>query len=268
MSDSGPGGPLFLRDEPSLESAPPGGALPNLVVIGAMKCGTTALHRYLDHHPDIAMSEPKELNFFFGPADGHQPGGWTIGNWQRGLPWYERHFRSEAPVRGESSPGYTSPSHPETAERMAAVIPSARLLYLVRDPVARAVSQYRHHRADGTEHRPLQEALLDPRSQYVSRGCYHDRLRPFLTHFPREQLAIVPQEALLTARRATLRSLFRFLGVDEEFWSDQFHHRWHTGREQQPELDRRTTERLTEAFRDDAERLRALAEADFPGWSV
>src|SRR5690606_11798413 len=106
-------------------------ALPNLVVIGAMKCGTSALHALLDHHPEIAMSRPKELNFFLGD-DGGASHDWMLGNWRRGLRWYAGHFPVTARVRGESSPGYTSPAHPEAAGRMAAVIPDARLVYLVR----------------------------------------------------------------------------------------------------------------------------------------
>src|SRR5687768_10052815 len=111
------------------------GALPNLIVIGAMKCGTTALHEALALHPDIVMSQPKELNFFFAPDHGN--GSWELGNWHRGLDWYCSHWPAQALVRGESSPGYTSPSHPEAAERMATVIPDARLLCLVRDPLIR-----------------------------------------------------------------------------------------------------------------------------------
>jgi len=117
------------------------GALPNLVVVGAMKCGTTALHGFLDRHPEIAMSDPKELNFFFGPAAGSgDDAPWAEGNRHRGVGWYRHQFPVAAPVRGESSPGYTSPSEPHVAARMAALIPGARLVYLVRDPVERAVS--------------------------------------------------------------------------------------------------------------------------------
>jgi hypothetical protein len=97
-------------------------ALPNLVVIGAMKCGTTSLHHYLDLHPEISMSRPKELNFFIGDDGG--PGDWRGGTWRRGTAWYAQHFEPAAPVRGEVSPGYTSPSFPYEAGRMAAVVPA------------------------------------------------------------------------------------------------------------------------------------------------
>lgn len=253
--------------------------LPNLVVIGAMKCGTTALHRLLDKHPQIAMSSPKELNFFFGPTDAphvERPPGmsptradqlrWTRGNWHRGIEWYAQHFPPAA-VRGDSSPGYTSPDHPEVAARMAAALPAARLVYLVRDPIERALSQYRHHVAEGTERRPVGEALLDPRSQYIARGMYFERLRPFLEHYDRASITVVSQERLRARPGQTLRSLHRLLGlrrdehggddpqrVDE--WRRPLTLRGHA------ELNEGLYARLVDAFTADARRLVRLAEEE------
>jgi len=248
-----------------------GGALPNLVIIGAMKCGTTSLHHYLGLHPDISMARPKELNFFVGPADRcpEDPVDWAQGNWHRGATWYAAHFDPAAAVRGEASPGYTSPSHPEVAMRMAATIPDARLVYAVRDPVARAISQYQHHRRDGTERRGLQEALLDPGSQYVARGRYFERLEPFLATgaFDR-RITVVAQEELRDDPRTTLSGLFARLGVDDGYWSPPMAERRNESDEAPPELGSWLRCRLAEAFRDDAERMREFAEQDFPGWSV
>lgn len=257
------------------------GALPNLVVIGAMKCGTSALHRYLDRHPEIAMSEPKELNFFFdagtrdraAASDEGRHGlpqrlGALAGNWQRGTRWYARHFRAEATVRGESSPGYTSPAHRDVAQRMAAVIPAAKLIFLVRDPLDRAVSQYRHHRKEGMETRSVQEALLDSNSQYIARGRYYERLSPFLRHYMHADIAVISREELLTERRKTMRSLFTFLGVDEGFWSSDLRRLWHSSRGSAPPLDTGFRRRMAEAFGDDPDRLRHFAGREFPGWTV
>ena len=254
------------------------GALPNLVVIGAMKCGTTSLHHYLDLHPGIAMSRPKELNFFIGPdgehpdgahPDGARPVDWWRGTWHRGPAWYAAHFDAGAPVRGEVSPGYTSPSHPYVAERMSALIPGARLVYAVRDPIRRAVSQYRHHRRDGTERRELEEALLDPGSQYVARGRYFDRLTPYLATGAFDgRIEIVAQEQLHGAGRATMRRLFAHVGVDEGFWSPDMDERRNASPDEAPLLPPRLRDRLTEAFRDDADRLREYAGEEFPDWSV
>ncbi len=244
-----------------------GGTLPNLVVIGAMKCGTSALHQLLGRHPDIAMSQPKELNFFFGP-DQAASGSWTQGNWHRGVGWYARHFDRRAGVRGESSPGYTSPSHPEVARRMAAIVPAARLVYLVRDPVERAISQYHHHRAEGSEARPLEEALLDSDSQYLARTRYHDRLEPFLARFDRRAIAVVCQEELRAEQGRTLRAILEFLQVDAGQWPNRLEERHQASGGQRARPGRRLHRRLTEALRDDADRLRELAGREFPAWSL
>lgn len=238
------------------------GALPNLVIIGAMKCGTTSLHAYLDAHPEVAMAQPKELNFFFGPAYG----GRSAGTWHRGTGWYATRFDPCAPVRGEASPGYTSPDHPEVAGRMAEVIPGARLVYAVRDPVERAVSQYWHHRRDGTEPRPPEEALLDRASQYVSRGRYLERLEPFLATGAFD-IAVVAQEDLRDRPRETMRRLFAWLGVDDGHWSPAMDERRNAAPERPAPVDEAVLQRLREALGDDADRLRAHTGQDFP-WSV
>jgi hypothetical protein len=250
------------------------GALPNLVVIGAMKCGTTSLHHYLDLHPDVAMSRPKELNFFFGPADDPAtasgvPAAWAAGNWHRGAAWYAGHFDPAAEVRGEASPGYTSPSHSEVAGRMAALVPDARLVYAVRDPIARAVSQYLHHRREGTERRSPEEALPDPGSQYIARGRYFERLAPFLaTGAFEDRITLVAQEELGDDLRTTVRGLYADLRLDDGHWSADMAE-WRNGAaETPPSLDDRLVRRLREEFADDADRLREFAGRDFPGWSV
>jgi Sulfotransferase family len=253
-------------------TATDGGALPNLVVIGAMKCGTTSLHSYLGAHPDIGMSEPKELNFFFGPDVADAAGGeeaWAVGNWHRGTGWYAAHFDPACRVRGESSPGYTSPSRPESAARMAAVVPTARLLYAVRDPVRRALSQYGHHRREGAETRALADALLDPASQYLSRGRYLERLAPFLdTGAFDGRITVVAQEELATDLPTAMRRVFADLDVDPDHWSPAMGTRRNAAPEPAPVLDPALQEALAEAFRDDAERLRAFAGREFPGWTV
>ncbi|TQN42800.1 sulfotransferase family protein [Blastococcus colisei] len=244
----------------------PVGALPNVVIIGAMKCGTTSLHRYLDLHPDVAMSRRKELNFFVGCADGELD--WARGNWWRGPAWYATQFDATAAVRGEASPGYTSPSHPEVAGRLAALIPDARLVYAVRDPVDRAVSQYSHHRREGAETREPEEALLDPGSQYVARGRYLERLSPFLSAGLGDRVTVVAQEQLRDRPRPTMRRLFSCLGIDDDYWSPAMEERRNTAPEQPGDLSGRVRDRLREAFRDDAQRLRDVTGEDFPEWSV
>lgn len=203
---------------------------PEFVVIGGMKCGTTALHRYLDAHPAVATSDPKELNFFFGERPG------DVGNWWRGTAWYREQFRSDVPIRGEASPGYTSPDHPMVAERMAELLPDVHVIYLTRDPVDRAVSQYLHHRRDGDERRPIADALLDPGSQYIVRSRHEERLAPFRARFPADQLTVVDHSDLLHDRRRTVARIFAALGVDDAFWSPAFDREWNAAGHDHPKL--------------------------------
>jgi Sulfotransferase family len=205
------------------------GSLPNLVVIGAQKCGTSALHYYLDLHPEIQMSSPKELRFFYSDKDFDpepfisEPGERRLfspkPNWRRGIEWYASHFSAEAPVRGESSATYTSPWYTGVAPRMAEVLPEAKLVFMVRDPVERIVSDYMHYRSMGEEWRSLPDAVSRPNSIYVARTRYFSVLKPFLERFRRPRIYLATQEDLLRRRRETLRDMFRFLGVDERFWS-------------------------------------------------
>jgi hypothetical protein len=250
-------------------AAPAEGALPTLIVIGAMKAGTTAMHGALDRHPQVTMSDPKELNFFFGPAHvlpGEPTPPWTAGNRWRGLDWYATHFPAASRVRGETSPGYTSPDHPGVAARMAAVVPDVRLVYLVRDPVERALSQYRHHVRDGSEHRQVDEALTDPASQYVTRSRYHERLLPFLEEFSRERILIVAQEHLREEPQRTLRRVCRFVGADPNLLpADAISRR---SAPMRAPVDGALHATVAAAVRDDVMRLRALVDHPLPTWSV
>lgn len=243
------------------------GCLPTIVGIGAMKAGTSALHRYLDAHPDTAMSAPKELNFFFGTApDGEAIDGWSPrGNWWRGEDWYRRHFPDDRLVGGEISPGYTSPDHPHAAQRMAATVPDARLLYLVRDPLARAVSQYRHHVRDGAETRGLADALLAPASQYVARSRFHERLLPFLTHFAASQVLVIAQEDLEADRRSTMRRVHEHVGLLPH-WSDELEHRWHVAPGDPPPCPSEVAATFRGRVADDVARLRDLVETRHASW--
>jgi hypothetical protein len=196
------------------------GALPNLIVVGGLKCGTTSLHHYLNLHPEIAMSRPKELNFFVAEL-----------NWPLGPEWYASHFDRSAPVRGESSPHYTNlPRFAGVAERMGDLLgDDARLVYMVRDPLDRMLSHYLHNVGGGYESRPLEEALGDPASAYVARSRYAMQAEPYLERFGGERLLIVSREELARAREETMRRVFDFAGVDAGFQSEQFEREWETG---------------------------------------
>ncbi len=186
--------------------------LPNLIIIGAQKCGTSGLHYYLGLHPEVSMSTPKELNFFIAER-----------NWGRGLQWYSRHFDPSARCRGEASPNYTAfPQHMGVPERMAEVVPDAKLVYLVRDPLERIASHYVHNYAKRREKGDLRETLLHPNTSYVARSKYFAQLQRFLPRYEREQILVIENCDLRDDRAATLRKLFEFAGVDPGFEHPKF----------------------------------------------
>ena len=187
-------------------------ALPNLIVIGAQKCGTSGLHYYLSLHPEVSMSDPKELNYFIAER-----------NYPRGLEWYSRHFDPSARCRGEASPNYTAyPQHLGVPERMAEVVPDAKLVYIVRDPIERITAHWVHNYAKRREKGDLRETLLHPNTSYVSRSKYFMQLQRFLDHFPEEQVLVLDNKDLRDDRMPTLRRVFEFAGVDASFEHPKF----------------------------------------------
>jgi Sulfotransferase domain len=187
--------------------------LPTFLIIGAMKAGTTSLHHYIRSHPQVFMSERKELNYFT-----------TEENLRLGQRWYEEFFADAegAFAVGEASPTYSMfPTYPGVPARIAQVLPKARLVYLIRNPIERMRSQYLHYRFQGwketpfakLEEQPIANALLtDP--QYVSCSSYALQIEQYLEHFPRNQLLVVVAEDLRHQRELTMKRIFEFLGVD------------------------------------------------------
>src|SRR5215831_9979567 len=126
--------------------------LPDFLVIGAMKCATTTLHEQLARQPGIFMSRPKEPNFF--SDDEILARGW---GWYASLFWPA----GEADLRGESSTHYTKlPTYPRTVERMARHLPRLKLVYVMRHPIDRLISQYVHELTAGRIALGLAEAVI------------------------------------------------------------------------------------------------------------
>lgn len=184
---------------------PAAGALPNFFIIGAAKAGTTSLFHYLDQHPDVFMAEQKELHYFCDP---------DCAQW---LSLYQAHFPVDAKVRGEASTLYTrSPAIPGVPGRMAALVPDARLVYLLRDPVERALASWREERFHVTERRPAHEAFAipeDPHNPYVAASRYAEQLQGFLEHFPAQQVLVLDQQELATDPSGLVARVLDFLDL-------------------------------------------------------
>ncbi|HKJ35600.1 MAG TPA: sulfotransferase domain-containing protein, partial [Solirubrobacterales bacterium] len=155
---------------------------------------------------------PKELNFFIAER-----------NWGRGLEWYSRHFDPSARCRGEASPNYTAfPQHMGVPERMAEVVPKAKLIYIVRDPLERIAAHWVHNYAKRREKGSLRETLLHPNTSYVARSKYFTQLQRFLEHYDREQVMVIENGDLRDDRAATLKRVFEFAGIDASFEHPKF----------------------------------------------
>lgn len=195
------------------------GRWPNFFIIGAMKCGTSALHTHLAAHPEIFMSEPKEPSHFVDPAVLRALWPEMAG---RGFDREDRYlalFEGAAGARivGESSTNYTKrPRVDGVVERIAAAVPDARFLYLMREPVSRTLSHYWHVVRAGREHRPPAEALAaDP--HYLEVSDYALQLEPYLARFGPERILLLTTEALAADPASAVRTVYRWLGVAPDF---------------------------------------------------
>lgn len=216
---------------------------PDFVIVGAVKCGTTSVHEYLDEHPSVFMSSPKETNFFSFLAVGRRNAyDWSNVAWDatariESAEQFCALFAGARPDQlcGESSPGYV------LEPRVPAVLrewnPGVRVVMVFRDPAERAWSDFLHHLRDGTEPLPLErftEAFADSNRRiadnwamhcvYEIKGCYGTQLAHWLTIFPREQIGVFFYDDLRRDPRAFMRSLYAFIGVDPSFEPDTGQH--------------------------------------------
>lgn len=182
--------------------------LPDFLIIGAMKCGTTSLHDYLGKHPEIYTTTPKELHYFSDP------------NFQdRSFEWYKNHFFSTKNISGASPQNYTKrhlTSCEQVAKRLHTHIPNVKLIYLVRDPIARIISHYNEAQEGGYAPKVgLNDFLADySNNHYVHTSMYYYQISAFLEFFPLSQILIVDGDELRYNRLPTLNKIFKFLGVN------------------------------------------------------
>lgn len=200
---------------------------PNLFLVGSMKCGTTTLHNLLDQHPDIFMCQnPKEPAWFAG------------GNSGKSEDWYLQRFADAGAARyvGESSTDYTkAPRLDGVADRIRAYSPDARILYIMRDPVARAISHYWWEVEYSAEGRSLIEAVASS-PEIADVGNYAMQLRSYVGAFGRERILTMTMEQLIADRNASMRSVFEFLGLDDAEVADTPERHDNKGKQEVPRV--------------------------------
>ena len=201
----------------------------DFMIVGAQKCGTTALWEYLRAHPEVSMSTPKEVHLFSSPAYRKT---WSPQEIDRR---YRRWFRpgTEARVRGEVTPMYLF--LPDVAPELKRYNPKLKLIVLVRDPVKRTISHYYMQLARGREKASIWLAMMaepwrlrrcgDLRGRdsafrihsYRSRSLYSLQLRNLYGHFSPDRVLVISSHRLQRDHDAVLQQVFSFLGVSDDF---------------------------------------------------
>jgi hypothetical protein len=257
--------------------------MPEYVIAGGQRCGTTSLYQYLIEHPAIGAATTKEVHFFDV-------------NYERGVDWYRGHFPTAAYVRaigrrtgmrpttGEASPYYLY--HPRAPYRLADMLPDAKLIVMLRDPVSRLVSHYHHEVSLGHEDQPFQRAielesdrlageeeriLREPtyhsyahqHHSYFARGLYADQLERWLSVFPRERFLVVESRRFFKDPTGELDRVLTFLGLPVQRRAE---FEAHNARAYAP-IDEGLRDALYERYASHNDRLFALLDEDF-GWKM
>lgn len=178
-------------------------SIPDFVIVGAMKCGTSTLAAQMGLQDGIFMTSPKEPNFF---SDDDV--------FARGMGWYSSLFDGAAPgdIKGEASTHYTKlPTYPRTLERMADVLVAPRIVYIIRNPIQRAVSHYMHEWSLGRMSAGI-GAELQAHPEMVDYGRYGMQISPFVTRFGRDNVHLTSLECLKRDPEGTLSDVCRFVG--------------------------------------------------------
>jgi len=187
--------------------------LPNLIIPGAQKAGTTSLRAYLNQHPDVYLA-PEELHYFDL-------------NYDKPIEEYEENFkRREEKIIGEKSPLYLY--DPSVPKRIHETIPETQLIILLRDPVKRAYSHYWHEIRKEREKETFEEAIETEEEKreklnfqekinlsYIDRGKYSEQIERYLEYFERDQMLIKPAEDLFYHPKDTLKDITKFLDLEK-----------------------------------------------------
>jgi Sulfotransferase domain len=241
------------------------GALPDFVIIGGKKCGTTFLYHLVAQHPLVEPAASKELHFFDAL-------------FEEGVEWYRQFFPAprwedgRRTITGEASPYM---AHRLVPMRMAEVVPEARLIALLRNPVERAYSDYQMVARKEREHKTFEEAIgleeggdragLDDDSEYLTRGVYIDQLLRWTEFFDKEQLLVLKSEDFFENPQDNLQPVLEFLGLPEwdlKAWTLRYRRNKGTYEEGMNPATRR---RLEEYFEPHNKRLYDFLGVDL-GW--
>jgi len=253
--------------------------LPDFLIIGAQKCGTTSLYTYLMQHPSVGTAFEKEVRYFND-------------HYENGVDWYKAHFptnsyrylmsrrESATLITGEGEPSYLP--NPIVPQRVHDLIPDVKLIVMLRNPVDRAYSHYQHRFSRGRELRTFEDVVKADREKlkngwdnlptgdykslghlhysYLPRGFYVDQIRSWMTVFPKEQFLIIRAEDFFIDTQAIYRDVLDFLCLPEHRMEKS--ERYNVGKYAQP-MSAAMKQELAEYFYSHNQRLYDYLGRDF-----
>ncbi len=193
---------------------------PDFLILGATKCGTTSLYRYLKEHPNIQLTKPKELHFF--------DKNWSKSTYNNGIDWYleqfpKKHLEDDFFLVGEATPGYLVGADPR---EVSGYFPKAKLIILVRNPINRALSHYKmlFRRNVLGDQPPLEELFIQKMTEYkntstpqpdpcIYNGIYTPHIKAWREFYPDNQIFIICSEELFASPCKVVNDVFTFLGL-------------------------------------------------------
>ena len=248
--------------------------LPDFLIIGAARCGTSTLYRYMQSHPEVHLRPNKrpEPHFFFKDSE-----------YAKGILYYEKTWFPEESrwhAVGEASTSYLF--GPRVPARIARHLPEVRLIAVLRNPIDRAFSNYWHSIKSGLETLDF-AAAVDQEAErtraiegtplgdvkpfsYVERGFYHLQISNFLAYFDRSQLAILTFDDLCREPARVLAHVYRFLGVDPHILPPRLDLVENRSVPEEARIDPGLRRRLADVYAEDVKQLSMLLGRDLNSW--
>lgn len=247
---------------------------PTFVIAGGQRCGTTTLYALCDEHPEIYMAKPAwpEPKFFLNEATAEQGRQWYLDRW----------FANSEPVLavGEKSTSYLET--PGTASRMKQMFPELRVVFILRHPVERAISNYRFSCRNRLETLTLEEAIENEDARlrdqsfselsahpfaYQRRGRYFEHLEQYFEVFPPQHLKLLLNDDLNNQGEQLCEDLFTFLGVDPRFIPQSLRLKHNEGTNDNLRVSQALMDQMLASFAADNLRLGKYLDRDLSAWS-
>lgn len=212
--------------------------LPDFIIIGAQKCGTSAMYHTITDHPQIAKTK-KEKRFFSR-------------HWDKGIDWYSK-MMAPGKLNGDASPDYLLSS--EAPSRISETVPNVKLIVSFRNPVDRAYSQYQHNKPKIGENTFEEE--LERNTEYLDRGRYAEQMKRWLKYFPLDRFLIINFEDFKKDNESTFKKIGHFIGVNLSGHVTKERH------SKYKDMDPETRERLVVYYKPFNKELYNLISQDF-----